>query len=192
MITKRYVPVKEEKDLTTNFLSRKEAVSEIKMYASACSELEKVEAEIEKKTQILHEKYRKRVENLQHAKGKCAEQLQLYALYNADVLFEEKRSASLGSIGTIGLRKGKNRVKTSAGNSWEDVMREIKEKNLPFLRVKEEIDKQKILLAASEKGRDNMGLRSITIVSSEYFYIRIAGENAESLAHQVTGGDNYL
>ncbi|WP_022655583.1 host-nuclease inhibitor Gam family protein [uncultured Desulfovibrio sp.] len=102
-------------------------------------------------------------EDVDRLKAKCAAQceplkqdiaqreqaLVQFGIARKEELFRGKKSLSL-NFGTIGFRAS-SALKTAKKLTWERVLGLIKEKGLPCVRVKEEVDKEALRSLSAEK-----------------------------------------
>ena len=161
-------------------MTHEEASHEMEAYAKAHGELERMEEALERKIQALREREQKRVALLHHIKGRCSERLHLYALHNPHLFSPADGRVSLGAFGAMVLQRKGRRIKKKYGHTWADVIQEIKAKGLPFLKVREEIDKEKILSAAQGETSD-IGLSGIEVADTECFCIEVSSSPPEEI-----------
>ena len=152
-------------------INRKSLVKEMKRYARAASELKKVEADIELQVQSVKASYQDKVKKWLHMRALASERLQMVAFYHYDELFSKEKHIGL-KYGCMGFKKSKHKVVKEGRTSWEEIYT-ICEKVAPdFLRIKTELNKNKVLALREQpdvvKQLKQIG---ISILQDEYFFV---------------------
>lgn len=97
--------------------------------------------------------------------------LNAYALGNKKELFAKEKSKAL-NFGTIGFRAS-TKIKTMSKVKWEDVFARLKENSLlDFIRIKEEVDKEKLKKADSSM----LELVGCQVVTEDTFFYELDKE----------------
>lgn len=166
-VKKKLVPVPSDNDVQGKMLD----------YAKASSSLKKVEAEMELKIQQLRDKFKARIDTLRKEKEEASESLQAYAVHNRETLFSKRKSRDLVH-GMIGFRTGTPKVVKSRAKTWDRILELLKKHNMAsFIRMKEEVDKEKIIASREDKEiMETLGEWDIKVVQDETFFIEVKEE----------------
>lgn len=156
-----------KKKIITPVISEAEVTGELRTYADSSSQLKKLEAEIELKIQETRDKSKTKIESLRKLQEGAFEKLQKFAEFNKDTMFIDKKSREY-IHGTIGFRIGTPKA-TGCGQKALELLKELK---LPFIRIKEEIDKEKIVASRNDEAiMAKLEKISIRVVQDETFYV---------------------
>lgn len=122
-------------------------------------------------------KYADELAGLEVCKNNALEIVQAFCREQKEQLFGKKRSLHT-VYGTVGYRLGTPKLKTLAGNTWSNVLEQMKEKLPAYVRVTEEPAKNK-LLADRAKAQvapllQDVGLK---VVQEEIFFIETLHNN---------------
>jgi phage host-nuclease inhibitor protein Gam len=144
-------------------------------YAQATSHLKKLEAELELKIKKLRDQQQSKIDELVNARTEAFNMLNQYADKHKDDLFAKRRSKEYAH-GTIGYRIGTPKVKPK-GITLKKALDLIKTMNLPFVRTKEEIDKDKIIASREDEGvMTKLSKIGLHVVQDETFYVETKDE----------------
>ena len=157
-------------------VTKQRAISAMERYAVATSQLKQIEAKIELTTQRAREAQQERIAAYQQCQKEAREALQVFALEMKQTLFSGKKSLHL-QHGSIGFRTGTPRVVKRRSLTWEAALRLFKQKEWPFVRVKEAVDKEQIIAQRGDPGMmaalSDMG---IEVRQEERFFIAVDEE----------------
>ena len=154
-------------------IDKKNLVQEMKLYAQAENELQKVEEEMKLQIQSLKASFRDQVNKWLHIRAFASERLQMMAFYHYDELFADEKTMDL-QYGRMGFRKGKHKVVKEGVCSWEEVYAACEKVAPELLRVKKELNKAKILeLKEQPQVIERLKEAGISILQDEYFFVAI-------------------
>ena len=155
------------------------AEAEMKHFAEATAELKRLQAELELAIANLRGSYADKIAHYKAQQQKVAERLQRYAQDNYGSLFAKGKSHDLRH-GSIGFRQGNPQVLKSRSTTWAQLLQRFKELHLPFVRIKEEPDKQAIVAARTDKAlMQQLSKLGVSVVQQETFYCQ---SNEEHIA----------
>ncbi|KAK6033563.1 bacteriophage Mu Gam like protein [Ostertagia ostertagi] len=112
------------------------------------------------------EKYESKINALQEEKEQAFEVMQAYA-ENNPTEFEGKKSKDF-THGTIGFRTGTPKLSLRKGYKWAGVLDLVKQHMKKYIRTKEELDKDGLLMARKDVDLKTVGLE---VVQDESFYV---------------------
>ena len=162
---------KRQKKTIITGVSKEAAEEAFAIYARADAERAKITAEIELKCAQIREKHQERLAQLQTAQEEAFDTLQAFATENQGELFTRKKSLEM-THGTIGFRTGTPKLKTLRGFTWASALQLVKEFLPGFIRMTEEIAKDKLLADRdSEEVASNMARCGIAVTQDETFYV---------------------
>ena len=140
-------------------------------YAEGSSRLKEIEGSMELAIQKVRDQYTDKVNKI---KGQMEEHYQLvhaYATENKDTIFAKKKSIDWAH-GILGFRRGTPKVVKERGLTWDTALKLMKANRLPFIRTKEEIDREKIIMSRDDKSMmEELTKIGIGINQDETFYI---------------------
>lgn len=150
-------------------------------HAKAKTRLKAIEAEIEKKTNEVRAKYLDEIGQLQETATESFATMQAWAEANRDDEFAAKKSQDWGTI-ALGFRKGNPKTATRKGFTWASVLESLKLRELAsrFIRTKEEVDKDAILLAAANEEEDvikELYTCGVEVKQEETFFVDVKEES---------------
>ena len=152
-------------------VTREDADVAFGMYAKADAEISKINALIELACAKIRDKYADRLTVLSAERDTAFDTLQAFASENKDELFTKKKSLDM-THGTIGFRTGTPKLKTLKGFTWEAAKNLVKEFLPSFIRLSEEVAKDKLLADRDEEGMvEQMAKCGIQVVQDETFYV---------------------
>lgn len=147
-------------------------------YAKADAQVQKITAEIELQCAAIREKYQQQLTTLDAERTQAFDTLQSYATENQAELFAKKKSLDMAH-GTIGFRTGTPKLKTLRGFTWASALQLVKEFLPDYLRLTEEIAKDKLLADRdSEEMQPQMAKCGIQVVQDETFFVDPKKEDA--------------
>lgn len=135
-------------------------------YNRATSQLQIIEGKMNAEITAIKEKHEAKINGLQEQKDECFEVMQVFAEENQQ-LFEGKKSIDWVH-GSFGFRTGMPKLTTRKGFKWPAVFELVKGKLSQYIRVKEELDKEKLM-----SDRNDLDLKSIglEVTQDESFFI---------------------
>ena len=158
------------KKTVPQLLTKAAAEAEMKRFADAASEQKRLEAELELEVSALRAKYGQQMQRHQEVQKEALAGLERYAQTNAEALFKKSKSHEL-QHGIIGFRQGNPQVVKPRGCTWTYLLEQFKARQLPFVRTKEEPDKQAIVAARNDpQTMTELGKLGISVVQQETFF----------------------
>ena len=147
------------------------AKESIKDFCSISSKLKAIEAKQEQEILKIRDKFKSQVADLQEKKAKAFELVQAYAEENKEDLFSKKKSLDW-SFALFGFRTGTPKVEKKRGITWDAALALIKNLELPFIRTKEEVDREKIIMSREDpEVTGSLAKIGINVVQTETFFI---------------------
>jgi Mu-like prophage host-nuclease inhibitor protein Gam len=167
---------KREKKVVHAGVSSEQMEAAFAEYALADAKVAKINAIMDAQMTNIREKYADDVAKHTAEKESAFELMQTYAVENKDVLFAKRKSIE-SAHGIIGFRTGTPKLKTLKGFTWGAVANMVKEFLPGYLRVSEEVAKDK-LLADRDVPEVNSQFRKIgiSVVQDETFYVELKKE----------------
>lgn len=160
-------------------VTRETADDAFARFASADSEIAKINAEIELQCTKIREKYAPKLAALSTTKELAFDTLNSFAVENKDTLFTKKKSLDMAH-GTIGFRTGTPKLKPLKGFTWLKALPLVKEYLPGYVRTTEDVVKDKLLAdrdgtltvdGEEVKMTDEMAHCGIKVVQDESFYV---------------------
>jgi phage host-nuclease inhibitor protein Gam len=140
-------------------------------FARADARIQKINAEMDIAMVKIREKYQDELNALDLAKTLAFDTLQTYAVEQKDVLFCKRKSIET-THGVIGFRTGTPKLKTLKGFTWASVANLVKEFLPDYIRISEEVAKDKLL--ADRDADDVAALMpkiGVIVAQDETFYV---------------------
>lgn len=162
--------------------SEAEAHESMKAFAQASSKLKGIESEMELEVQKVRDKFTLRIEKTKVDYEHNLDLLKRYAEENRETLFSKKKSLNW-THGIIGFRTGTPKVTKPSKVTWDKVMEILKAEKLKrFIRIKAEINKDKIIESREDKVIMNQlkDLAGIEVIQQETFYVEPKEEEVQS------------
>lgn len=147
-------------------VNREKAEEAFADYNRATSQLQIIEGKMNAEITTIKEKHEAKINSLQEQKDECFEVMQVYAEANPE-LFGDKKSVDW-THGKFGFRTGMPKLQTLKGFKWPAVLALVKQKLNGYTRVKEDLDKEKILANRTELDLKSIG---VEVVQDESFFI---------------------
>lgn len=194
---------KRQKKTVVTGVTREQAEDAFSRYAEADAEEEKITAELELAVVKLRESYSMELMTLKKDKEDAFGVLEAYAREQKDTLFSKKKSLEMAQ-GIIGFRTGTPKLKAKKGFTWAGVLTLVKEKLPGYVRLTEEVAKDKLLAdrdgevahfsgnppsgepsggvtgTGTRTMRDAMAECGIEVVQDETFYVERKKEEVEN------------
>ncbi len=196
---------KRQKKTVVTGVTREQAEDAFTRYAEADAQEEKITAELELAVVRLRESYAMELMTLKKDKEDAFGVLESYAREQKETLFSKRKSLEMAQ-GVIGFRTGTPKLKTKKGLTWAGVLTLVKEKLPEYVRLTEEVAKDKLLAdrdgeyilpseepsgtvagtvtgtgmeAGSKTMREAMADCGIEVVQDETFYVEPKKEDVE-------------
>lgn len=148
-------------------------------YAAADAKAQGITAKMDQEMTRIREKYADQLAELGDIKEKNFEVIQTYATENKDELFNKKKSME-SAHGTFGFRTGTPKLKNLRGFTWAAVTNLCKELLPGYIRVSEELAKDKLLADREVPEVAEMFPKiGVQVVQDETFYIEPKKENEQ-------------
>ncbi|KAA6346409.1 hypothetical protein EZS27_006059 [termite gut metagenome] len=160
-----------EKKVVITGVTRERMEEAFGMFASSDAQLQRINATMDVAITKIREKYADELARLQVQKDEMFGILQTYASENRDDLFSKKKSMETAH-GVLGFRTGTPKLKTRKGFTWGAVLELLKEFNPSYVRMTEEIAKDKLLAdRENEDMPELMQKTGIKVEQDETFYV---------------------
>ncbi len=140
MTTKR-----QSKPITKTEFSQDELDQLLNDYATADASLEKISAQMDLEKLKVSEKYTDKIADLQTKKDEAYEKLKAYYESKKEELFKKKKSID-NVFGRIGFAIAPPALKPMKGYTWESCKNLLKEFLPKYVRTKEEVNKEALLV----------------------------------------------
>lgn len=125
-------------------VTRERAEQAFAEFAAADAKVQNLTSKMDVEMTRIREKYAEQLAVLNAAKEKNFEILQAFAVENREVLFSKKKSME-SAHGVFGFRTGTPKLKNLKGFTWAAVTNLVKELMPSYIRISEELNKQKLL-----------------------------------------------
>jgi phage host-nuclease inhibitor protein Gam len=136
-------------------------------YNACISDLQVLEGKMNAEITRVKEKYESRISLLQAERDDAFEVMQAWAEYNPD-RFADKKSLDF-THGTIGFRTGMPKLSLLRGFKWPAVLQLVKQ-NLPaYVRVKEDVDKERML---ADRNAIDLKRVGVCVEQDETFFVQ--------------------
>ena len=161
---------KRAKKQVTELITREQCEDVIQLYAEATSKKKAIEAEMEQRIQSVREDYAQEILRLSAQQMDSLEKLQYFSEFNKEEFFSKKKSLELAH-GVIGFRIGTPKVK-AVGTTLVKAFQAVKMAGLPFIRTKEELDKDKIISSRKDEiSMSKLSAIGLEVVQDETFFV---------------------
>jgi phage host-nuclease inhibitor protein Gam len=163
--------IREKKVIDRNNYSIEEAEKFLLQYTNACSNLKKLEAELELRMNALRAEYEDEILEQVDKKSFAFEKLEIFATNNQEY-FEARKSIEF-TFGTLGFRMGTPKLKTLKGFTWSRVLEKVKKHVPDFVRVKEELNKEELISYRNDKTITALYKTiGVEVVQEETFFVQ--------------------
>ncbi|KAA6323099.1 hypothetical protein EZS27_027431 [termite gut metagenome] len=160
-----------EKKVVITGVSRERMEEAFGMFAFADAKLQGINATMDAAITKIREKYADDLAKWQAQKDETFDVLQTYASENRDDLFSKKKSMETAH-GILGFRTGTPKLKTRKGFTWGAVLELLKEFNPSYVRMTEEIAKDKLLADRDDEDMPELMQKTgIKVEQDETFYV---------------------
>lgn len=152
-------------------VTREAAEDAFAKYNQCHSKLEIIQGKMNAEISKIKEKYDDNIAALQDEKDENFEMIQAYAEAHPE-LFEKRKSAEW-THGTFGFRTGTHKLKTLKGFTWDKVKELVKHMLPDYIRSKEEVNKDLILLDREKPIlKEKMKSLGLEVVQDETFFVQ--------------------
>lgn len=162
MTSKRVKPVLQAPAITTT----EQADAALGKIAAARREISRLELAYRENTAALKNQLAEDCEPWRQQVASLEQGLLLFATAQRDTLFSKRKSIAL-AFGTIGFRAASALATLKKSITWGAVLEKVKELGLDAIRVKEEVDKEKLKAMTPEKIA-SVGCKIVQ--SDDFFY----------------------
>jgi phage host-nuclease inhibitor protein Gam len=157
-------------------ITREQMEEAFNSYANADAKVRYLTAEMDAKLTKTREKYADELSKLEAEKEEAFDIMQSYATENRESLFSKRKSLET-AYGTLGFRTGQPKLKAHKGMTWAGVLELLKVKGRQYVRVVEEIAKDKLLAERDmDECKEVMDTCRIDVVQDETFYVEPKSE----------------
>ena len=158
------------KKKVTTIINTDEVPEQVRKFATATSNIKKIEAEIELEKQAIIKRFENSLAKLNEMRDEAFENLQHWAEANPDN-FSKQKSMDFPN-GKIGFRMGTPKVDKSKKLTWEGVVDQLKTIAPEFIRSKEEVNKE-LVIAMWEKDEvsEKLAQAGIDVKQDETFFV---------------------
>lgn len=140
-------------------------------YATADAEAQSITAEMDRQFVAIREQYADRLAELEGQKREAFEVMQVFATEQREVLFTKRRSLET-THGIIGFRTGTPKLKNRKGFTWAAVLELVKTFLPKYIRLTEEITRDKMLADRDEEGMAELFTKcGVYVDQDEAFYV---------------------
>ena len=146
---------KREKKIIISGVTREAMEDAFGRYATADAEAQSITAEMDRQFVAIREQYADRLAELEGQKREAFEVMQVFATEQREVLFTKRRSLET-THGIIGFRTGTPKLKNRKGFTWAAVLELVKTFLPKYIRLTEEIARDKMLADRDEEGKQTM------------------------------------
>ncbi len=170
--------VRTKKTVVTQ-VTREQAEQAFAEFAAADAKFQNLTSKMDLEITQIREKYADRLAELGEAKARSFDVMQSFAVENKEELFARRKSME-SAHGVFGFRTGTPKLKNLRGFTWAAVTNLVKELLPDYIRVSEELAKDR-LLADREKAEvaELFPRIGVQVVQDETFYVEPKKENEQ-------------
>lgn len=162
---------KREKKIIISGVTRDQMEDAFGRYATADAEAQSITAEMDRQFVAIREQYADRLAELEGQKREAFEVMQVFATEQREVLFTKRRSLET-THGIIGFRTGTPKLKNRKGFTWAAVLELVKTFLPKYIRLTEEIARDKMLADRDEEGMAELFTKcGVYVDQDEAFYV---------------------
>lgn len=171
--------VRTKKTVVTQ-VTREQAEQAFAEFAAADAKFQNLTSKMDLEITKIREKYADRLAELGEVKTRSFDVMQSFAVENKEELFARRKSLE-SAHGVFGFRTGTPKLKNLRGFTWAAVTNLVKELLPDYIRVSEELAKDR-LLADREKAEvaELFPRIGVQVVQDETFYVEPKKENEQS------------
>lgn len=170
--------VRTKKTVVTR-VTREQAEQAFAEFAAADAKFQNLTSKMDLEITQIREKYADRLAELGEVKARSFDVMQSFAVENKEELFARRKSME-SAHGVFGFRTGTPKLKNLRGFTWAAVTNLVKELLPDYIRVSEELAKDR-LLADREKAEvaELFPRIGVQVVQDETFYVEPKKENEQ-------------
>ncbi len=158
------------KKKVTTIINQDEVPEQVRMFATATSEIKKIEADIELEKQAIIKKFEAKLSKLNDMRDDAFENLQHWAEANPE-RFTKAKSIDFPN-GKIGFRLGTPKVEKSKKLTWDGVVDQLKTIAPDFVRTKEEVNKELVIACWENKDQGSLLVQAgLNVTQDETFFV---------------------
>lgn len=171
--------VRTKKTVVTQ-VTREQAEQAFAEFAAADAKFQNLTSKMDLEITQIREKYADRLAELGEVKARSFDVMQSFAVENKEELFARRKSME-SAHGVFGFRTGTPKLKNLRGFTWAAVTNLVKELLPDYIRVSEELAKDR-LLADRERAEvaEFFPRIGVQVVQDETFYVEPKKENEQS------------
>lgn len=171
--------VRTKKTVVTR-VTREQAEQAFAEFAAADAKFQNLTSKMDLEITQIREKYADRLAELGEVKARSFDVMQSFAVENKEELFARRKSLE-SAHGVFGFRTGTPKLKNLRGFTWAAVTNLVKELLPDYIRVSEELAKDR-LLADRERAEvaEFFPRIGVQVVQDETFYVEPKKENEQS------------
>lgn len=167
---KQFMSTRTKKTMITDSITMDEAAGIMADYAKIDASIRKMNAEQDIAIAKIREKNQDKLAKLGNEKKEAVEKLEYFAR-NSPELFTKRKSFEFAH-GIIGMRTGTPALKILKGFTWASVLNMTKSLLPEYIRMKEEIDKERMIMDRElEDVLQKMKECGVQVVQEESFYV---------------------
>lgn len=170
--------VRTKKTVVTQ-VTREQVEQAFAEFAAADAKFQNLTSKMDLEITQIREKYADRLAELGEVKARSFDVMQSFAVENKEELFARRKSME-SAHGVFGFRTGTPKLKNLRGFTWAAVTNLVKELLPDYIRVSEELAKDR-LLADREKAEvaELFPRIGVQVVQDETFYVEPKKENEQ-------------
>lgn len=162
---------KRAKKIIVSGITREQMEEAFGRYATADAEVQSINAAMDKEFVAIRERNAERLAELEAQKAESFEVMQVFATEQREVLFTKRRSMET-THGVIGFRTGNPKLKNRKGFTWAAVLELVKTFMPNYVRLTEEIARDKMLADRDEEGMVELFTKcGVYVDQDEAFYV---------------------
>lgn len=162
---------KRAKKIILSGVTREQMEEAFGRYATADAEVQSINAAMDKEFVAIRERNAERLAELEAQKAESFEVMQVFATEQREVLFTKRRSMET-THGVIGFRTGNPKLKNRKGFTWAAVLELVKTFMPNYVRLTEEIARDKMLADRDEEGMAELFTKcGVYVDQDEAFYV---------------------
>lgn len=162
---------KRAKKIIVSGVTREQMEEAFGRYATADAEVQSINAAMDKEFVAIRERNAERLAELEAQKAESFEVMQVFATEQREVLFTKRRSMET-THGVIGFRTGNPKLKNRKGFTWAAVLELVKTFMPNYVRLTEEIARDKMLADRDEEGMAELFTKcGVYVDQDEAFYV---------------------
>ena len=168
------------KKVVVTGITSEQAETAFSEYAAADARVQNIQSKMDIEITRIRDKYVDQLAEQQGIKEKNFEIMQTFATEHREELFSKRKSYE-SAHGVFGFRTGTPKLKNLKGFTWAAVTNVVKELLPDYIRVSEELAKDKLLADREKEEVAQLLPRcGMIVVQDETFYVEPKKENEQS------------